>query len=198
MEEKFQLTNFTESVKKPAILALALFLAGLFVLALGVGIFFFSGNSSQEIEIISAEGQKASSEAVEVVVDVSGAVARPGVYTLSANLRVNDAIAAAGGIVEGADTSKINLAAKIGDGQKIYVPASGEVTSDKGQGISRATGLVNINSASESELDTLPGVGPVTAQKIIAARPYSALEELLSKKAVGSSTFEKIKNLITF
>jgi len=107
----------------------------------------------------------------------------------------------AGGLSGNADQSKINLAAKITDGQKIYVFAQGENTGTTSiKGITSITGsdLININTASESELDKLPGIGPVTAQKIITSRPYSSLEELLTKKAVSSSVYEKIKGLIAY
>src|SRR3989344_1557742 len=169
------------------------FFAGLFLLALGAGLFLFRGTTSdKDIEIISATD---SESAGEIIVHVDGAVTRPGVYKLKADSRVNDAINAAGGLSGSADQSKINLAAKITDGQKIYVFAQGENT-----GTTSITGsdLININAASESELDKLPQVGPVTAAKIIASRPYSSLEELLTKKVVNTSVYEKIKGLITY
>ena|SRR3989344_3626673 len=175
------------------------FFAGLFLLALGAGLFLFRGTTSdKDIEIISATD---SESAGEIIVHVDGAVTRPGVYKLKADSRVNDAINAAGGLSGSADQSKINLAAKITDGQKIYVPKIGEsTTSIKGSTSTTGTTseVINVNTASESELDKLPGVGPVTAAKIIASRPYSSLEELLTKKAVSSSVYEKIKGLIAY
>ena len=89
------------------------------------------------------------------------------------------------------------------DGQKVYVPKIGEsVSQSVGGSVGQIAGesvsqLVNINVASESELDKLPGIGPVTAQKIISSRPYSSLEDLLTKKVVSQSTYEKIKDLIS-
>ena len=134
------------------------------------------------------------------MVHVDGAVLKPGVYELSESARVSDAVSASGGLSDSADMTKVNLAAKVSDGQKIYVPKIGE-SDVKGVGVgdagSGSTGLININTASESQLDTLPGIGPVTAQKIIASRPYSTPEELLTKKAVGQSVYEKIKDLVT-
>lgn len=177
------------------------FLIGIFLLALGAGLFFFksSGSGGDDIEIISSAEQNAASQ--EVVVHVDGAVVTPGVYKLAANARVNDAIAAAGGLTSEADETRINLAAKVADGQKIYVLAVGEQLGSSVVGGSIAgqsvSALININTASESELDKLPGVGPVTAGKMIASRPYSAPEELLSKKVVSKSVFEKIRDLIT-
>ena len=184
---------------RPKIAVFSFFFLGLFLLALGVGLFLFRGEAAdKDIEIISATD---SESAGEIIIHVDGAVTRPGVYKLKADSRVNDAINAAGGLSGSADQSKINLAAKITDGQKIYVPKIGEsTTSIKGSTSTTGTTseVINVNTASESELDKLPGVGPVTAAKIIASRPYSSLEELLTKKAVSSSVYEKIKGLIAY
>lgn len=199
--------SFTQSDSRLRLIALSLFLVGLFVLALGAGLFFFKNqnSSSNNIQIISADSNDSINQS-EIVVHVDGAVVTPGVYKLGANSRVDDAIKIAGGLTDEADRSKINLAAKIADGQKIFVFAKGEqVISDKSpalpagrQVISQNTNLVSINNASESELDKLPGIGPVTAQKIIAGRPYTSLEDLLTKKVVSKSVWEKIKDLITY
>ena len=163
-------------------------------MALGGGLLVFKNSPSDDIQIISSDSNLAASG---VVVHVDGAVGSPGVYSLGPEARVMDAVTAAGGLTADADGSRINLAAKVADGQKIYIPASGEVTSDKGQVTSQNASLININTASQSQLESLPAIGPVTAQKIIASRPYSSLEDLLTKKVVGSSTFEKIKDLIS-
>lgn len=180
---------------------LAFFFIGLFVLAIGAGLFFFkSSRPDSDIQIISA-GEASPKSSSEIVVHVDGAVVSPGVYKLSSDSRVNDAIHVAGGLTEEADDSRINLAAKISDGQKLYVLAIGEQLGSQVVGSSVAgqslSALININTASESELDKLPGVGPVTAGKIIASRPYSVPEDLLMKKVVSASVFEKIRDLIT-
>ncbi|MEX2028020.1 MAG: ComEA family DNA-binding protein [Candidatus Curtissbacteria bacterium] len=191
-------SEFFDSSKKLNLFIVGVFLVGLFVLALGVGLFFLKNSKGEDVKIISAS-PASQGEALQgvVVVDVAGAVVNPGVYTLSPNLRVDDAIKAAGGLVEEADTSKMNLAAKIADGQKIFVPNKLD-SSIVGGSVAGMSSLVNINSATEGELDTLPGVGPVSAQKIIAGRPYGALEDLITKKVVSASVFEKIKDLITY
>lgn len=178
----------------------AFFFLGLFVLAIGFGLFFFSGKSTNdEVQILPAATAMPSAE--KIVVDISGAVIAPGVYDLPANSRVRDAVLVAGGLTDEADRSRINMAAKIGDGQKIYVLAIGEQLGSSVVGSLQAGqsvgALININTASEAELDKLPGVGPVTAQKIIASRSYSAPEDLKTKKVVSASVFEKIKDLIT-
>lgn len=177
----------------------AFFFLGIFVLAIGFGLFFFSGKSTgDEVQILPASTVAPTGD--RIVVDISGAVVEPGVYDLPANSRVRDAVLVAGGLTDEADRARINMAAKISDGQKIYVFAVGENTGTTSiKGITSTTGsdLININTASESELDKLPGVGPVTAQKIIAARPYSAPEDLKTKKVVSNSVFEKIREMIT-
>lgn len=197
--QKSRLIDFLSARRRLAkIVAIGLFLFGFFVLALGAGLFFFKNqsSSSDDIQIISAHSDDPINQS-EIIVHIDGAVANPGLYKLAASSRVDDAVKMAGGLRGDADMSKVNLAAKVADGQKIYIPASGEVTSDKSQVISQNTYLININNASESELDKLPGIGPVTAQKIVAGRPYSSLEDLLTKKAVSRSVFEKIKDLIS-
>jgi competence protein ComEA len=131
--------------------------------------------------------------AAGLVIDVEGAVVDPGVHQVAAGGRVGDAIAAA--------ATALNLAALVTDGQKIHVPARGEVATlpggatDAPGGVS--TGPIDINHASADELDTLPGIGPVTAAKIIAARPFATIDELDSRDVVGPSTLDKIRDLIT-
>lgn len=171
-----------------------LFFIGLFLLSVGVGLFVFKEKKAvDDIQIITSE----NSESTQIVVHVDGAVKTPGVYKLSAESRVSDAVTSAGGLTEDADTKKINLAAKVVDGQKLYVPLIGEqVISEKSQVSSQASEPVNINDASQKELESLPGIGPVTAGKIIASRPYSAIEDLLTRKVVGKSVYEKAKDLI--
>lgn len=180
------------------------FLLGLFVLALGAGLYFFKSNStSGDIKIISG-ASPSGAQAQTIVVDVGGAVNSPGLYRLSGDVRVADAISAAGGVSSDADSKQVNLAAKVNDGQKVYIQKVGEsaglgVGTTIGQVAGAAVnGLINVNSASAAELDTLPGIGPATASKIIASRPYGSLNDLVLKKAVSSSVFEKIKDKISY
>lgn len=151
-----------------------------------------------------------------IILDVEGAVMNPGVYELKKNARLQDALIAAGGLSDKADREKVakglNLASKVVDGGKIYIPFVGESSSvaiggstslaQAGDSTDQSvmgdqTGLININSATEQQLDSLPGVGIVTAGKIINNRPYARIEDLLSKKAVGQSVFGKIKDKIS-
>lgn len=149
---------------------------------------------------------KASLVAAQKVlaVDVSGAVINPGVYQLQDGSRVEDAIKAAGGLSESASgefvSKSLNLAQKLSDGMKIYIPVAGESGMVMGglgvAGVNSST-KVNINSASQTELEALPGIGPVTAAKIISGRPFKNLEDLLNQRIVQKSTFEKIKDSIS-
>jgi competence protein ComEA len=146
----------------------------------------------------------------DLVIDVEGAIEKPGVWRLPVGSRVGDAIAAAGGYSAQVDidaaTALLNLAAILVDGQQIRVPILGEVTlsaaqpTPAGSVVGAAGGLINVNTASADELDTLPGIGPVTAEKIIAARqeaPFASIDELDERDIVGASTLEKIRALIT-
>ena len=151
----------------------------------------------------------------DLVVDVQGAVLRPGVHRLASGSRVADAIAAAGGYGPRVDAERagreLNLAAQLKDGDRVFVPsrddppgkAGGPSTAPGGGGSTSGGpggGLVDLNHATVSELDALPGIGPVTAQKIIAAReeqPFATIEALRDRKVVGSAAFEKLKDLVT-
>jgi competence protein ComEA len=140
-----------------------------------------------------------------LVVDVEGAVVEPGVHQVPAGGRVADAIAAAGGYSAQVDIAAaagaLNLAAPVTDGQKIHVPARGEVASAPGAATAvpggAPTGPIDINHAAQDELESLPGIGPVTAAKIIAARPFGSIDELDARDVVGPSTLDKIRDLIT-
>jgi competence protein ComEA len=147
----------------------------------------------------------ASASQAVVVVQVAGAVARPGVYSLPADSRVADAIQAAGGYSTEVDPraaeTTLNLAAKLQDAQLIAVPRRGEAAGGaSGAGTSTAPGLINLNTATAEQLDTLPGVGPATAQKIIASRqeqPFAKVDDLVTRKVVTASTLSKLRSLVT-
>ena len=163
-----------------------------------------------------------SASTTKIRVDIEGAVVNSGVVTVPLGSRVEDVLESAGGLRHDADTDYIaqsmNKAMKVSDGMKIYIPSKNEMSHNNGctgsgcetshnksillqrpDGQSQnigGVGRVSINMASKEQLDTLTGIGPVTAQKIIDNRPYQTLEELVSKKAVGQSVFEKIKEQI--
>jgi len=182
---------------------ITLALAGVLILVIGLavaGIGF--KNSSEKIEIIEAEPEPVT----KILVDVGGAVSKPGIYEFSSTARVNDALVAGGGLAAEADrdwiSQNLNLAAKLSDGAKIYIPFKEETNINKDgprsnlQGPS-LQGQININTASLAELEQLWGIGPVTAQKIIDSRPYVKVEDLLEKKIVKSNVYEEIKDKIT-
>jgi len=147
-----------------------------------------------------------------IKVHVVGAVHNPGVYELPLDSRVQNAVQIAGGFTEDAQLEGVNLAAKLQDGDQVQVPAqrtfaipvagseSIQNTAEQSSGISTFT-IVNINTASQAELETLPGIGPVTAEKIIEYRQtnetFSTIEEIQKVSGIGPTTFEKIKDLIT-
>lgn len=154
---------------------------------------------------------KKSSSAAEVYVDVDGAVASPGVYRLKEGARVSQAIDAAGGLTAEADVAGLNRASKVTDGQKIYVPTVGEqqaaaVTGGADSGASPASGagassgLVNINTASAAELQTLSGIGPSMAQSIIDERTqngaFASVDDLMRVSGIGVKKLAKIKDCI--
>lgn len=163
----------------------------------------FIKSSKQQYSQTQIGEVSGAKKSFEVKVDVSGAVISPGVYSLSMEARVEDALKMAGGVTEEADpvyvSKTINLAQKVADGMKIYVPVASETppSGSAPQDSSSSQSLININEAILSDLDKLPGVGAVTAQKIIDNRPYSGIEELVTKKAVSRSVYEKIKSLVS-
>jgi competence protein ComEA len=136
-----------------------------------------------------------------LVVHLSGEVIAPGVYRLPVGARIDDALKAAGGPTNEGDIHRLNLAARLADGQQIVVPRRVDpLLAGVASVASPTPGRVNLNTAAVAELDRLPGVGPVTAQRIVAYReahgPFLQIEQLRSAKLVNSATFEKIKDLV--
>ncbi len=167
--------------------------------------------------LASAEASVGASPAALLVVEVGGAVRRPGLYRLPPGSRVGDAIEAAGGYGPRVDTLAadlaLNLARRLADGDEIHVPSREEAaaaatagpgpTGKTGGGSvagAGAGGLVDINHATAEALDALPGIGPATAAKIIAARaekPFRTLDELVSRKVLGQAILTKIRSRVT-
>ncbi|MCL5439091.1 MAG: ComEA family DNA-binding protein [Patescibacteria group bacterium] len=188
-------------------LAIILGIFGLIFLIYGFIVIIGSSKSSDNLVLEKAKENQTDSKKEEpgIFVDVEGAVIKPGVYKLPSDARIQDALVAASGLSSGANrewvSKNLNLAQKLKDGSKIYIPKTNEnapiTVNNQSFGTSTENNQININTASVGELDTLPGVGPVTAQKIINGRPYNSVEELIVKKIVNQSTFEKIKDRIT-
>jgi competence protein ComEA len=139
-------------------------------------------------------------QAPQIFVDVTGAVNTPGVYTLTASSRVIDAIKAAGGSAAGADLSTINLARVLADGEQIYVDAA--ITNSKGVRVStpKRSGPININRATVGDFDSLDGIGPVIANRIVTYRkthgPFITIEDLQKVSGIGAAKFSQIKSKI--
>ncbi|HEX7042227.1 MAG TPA: ComEA family DNA-binding protein [Patescibacteria group bacterium] len=187
----------------------AIFVCGLIFLGIGMTQ-LLTPKPTNSLNTIDSSLKTQNSQKTNLIeVDVEGAVIKPGVYSLPQNSRLKDALVAAGGMSSSADRDAIaknlNLAVKVIDGAKVYIPKIGDTpinsqassTDNSTQVLGTTTGLINVNTASPEQLDSLPGVGQVTAQKIIDNRPYNSVDDLLSKKAVGNSVFEKIKDKIT-
>jgi len=145
-----------------------------------------------------------------LVIHVAGAVLRPGVYALDEHSRVNDAIEAAGGLAPNADEAALNLAAPLHDGQRISIPALGEplppdapsaAAAPPASPSGGAKSLVNLNTASAAELDALPGIGAVLAQRIIDDRqangPYASVDDLARVRGIGPVLLEDLRPLVT-
>jgi competence protein ComEA len=191
-------------------LPLALFLVGLMFFIYGlIGLI---GSASKQ-EDIAFQNTNSTSNSVKtgpaaqasILVDVEGSVVAPGVYKLAQDSIIQDALVSSGGLSAAADrdwvSKNINLAAKLSDGAKIYIPKAGDAVTQNPQapasGTISSSSQVNINTASSDALDTLPGVGPATAGKIINGRPYANVNDLLDKKIVSSKVFAGIKDKIS-
>ena len=187
-----------------------LWLAGLLLglILLGGGILslrLFPAAESPKVEILGEQEILTSSTTIKV--EIAGAVVKPGVYELTDGGRVNDLLLAAGGLAAEVDhdwlAKNVNLAQKLIDGTKIYLPAKNQSAGggekpERGISVAnKSEDKINLNTASLKELDSLWGVGEVTAQKIIEGRPYSRPEELLERKIVKNNVWEEIKDKVS-
>lgn len=164
-------------------------------------------------QLIEENEESVPEEDIQIMVDVKGAVHHPGVYELTTDQRIIDAIQMAGGYLEDAETTLINHAQKLEDEMVIFVPKKGETyppeihdsiqafTPNVSNSSSKETSKVNINSATESELLSLPGIGPAKAQAIISYRQeqgaFKQIEDIKNISGIGDKTFEKLKDMIT-
>ncbi len=215
---KFHLSKFGLRLNKKIALACLLLL----VLAVGIACFVFSQQSGLTIERIDSdaaeeetldanETSEEESSTSLFVVHVDGAVLTPGVYRLEGeDLRLQDAVDAAGGLLDEADTTSVNLASLIEDGTKIYIPYEGEEldattvsstqSSTSTSDASSSSELININTATAEELDELPGVGPSTAAAIIQDReengPFTSIEDIMRVSGIGEKKYAKMEAYI--
>ena len=183
MLEKLQLTD-------------GVLVLGIVFIVIGVAINFSSGQKEEmEVKVYKKEDIEVYSE---VMIDVSGAVVRPGVYKLKKESRINDVLLMAGGLAVEADKEwvdkNLNKAKVLQDGEKIYIPRKLESSSS-------LSSLVNLNTAGVSELDRLSGIGPAIAQRIIDYRErnggFKSLEEIKLVSGIGDKMFEKIKDEVS-
>ena len=135
-----------------------------------------------------------------ILVQAAGAVVSPGVYRLSGDPRVVDVIDAAGGLAPGADPNRLSLAAKVGDGERVYVPVVGEALPAAPSGAAAESGPIDLNSADEAALDALPGIGPATAKAIVAYReshgPFTSVDQLLEVRGIGPAKLDQLVDLV--
>lgn len=144
---------------------------------------------------------RAAAPSSKLVVDVAGAVRRPGLHELAPGTRIADAVAAAGGATAKADITAVNLAAPIADGEQIVVPARGSGAAGASSGAAPSpTTPLDLNSASVEQLDALPGIGPTTAQKILDYRQahgsFHSLADLDAVPGIGQGRIEQLKGLV--
>jgi competence protein ComEA len=161
---------------------------------------FFILRTSSPSEAIMPPPLTLDVAAVEITIDVQGAVARPGVYKLMIGSRVVDAIKAAGGVTKAGDPSDLNQARIIADGEQIYVYAKSGTSSTKKTAVKtkpKTPSVVLVNRASAKEFEALDGIGPVLASRIIAYRkangPFATVDDLLKVPGIGAGTLSKFK-----
>jgi competence protein ComEA len=212
METGYLLQKIKSNQKLLIFLLLGLILIGFGALAYKTNV--FSSGDSVEVLPSTTENNNAGPESPQdLIVEISGSIEKPGVYKLKMGDRIDDLLVVSGGLSVDADrewvTKNVNRASKLIDGQKIYVYSQSEVESAKESGgiklyqevlsvnDQNLTNLVNINTASQSELEKLDGIGPVYATNIIEHRPYSNVDELVKKGAISQKVLEKIKNAIS-
>ncbi len=159
----------------------------------------------QTLPVVETAATTTTAAPDHVVVHVAGAVAAPGVHRLAPGARVVDAVAAAGGPAPDADLDRLNLAAVVHDGQRVHVPRAGEpvvaVDGDAGgSGEEPTGGPVDLNTATQRQLEALPGVGPATAQAILAERDrrggFRSVDELIEVRGIGPAKLEALRDLV--
>jgi competence protein ComEA len=155
-------------------------------------------------EVLPMAAASSTTVAERVVVHVAGAVARPGVYALARGARVAEAVAAAGGPGTGADLDRVNLAAPVADGERVYVPRQGEPPPEPVPAASRigatAEGPLDLNTATSEQLEALPGIGPSTARAIVEHRTrrgrFRSVDQLLEVRGIGPAKLDELRTKV--
>ncbi len=179
-------------------------MVALAALAVTVGIGILRGQGAPADVVAVTSTPVATPNAAELYVHVSGAVREPGLYVVPAGSRLVDAVAAAGGFAKDAARDAVNLARTVSDGEQIAVPRKGEETAPAagpGGGTGPGGGKVNLNTADEAALDTLPRIGPAIAQRIIQWREdngrFTSVEDLLAVPGIGEKMLASLRDLVT-
>jgi competence protein ComEA len=190
------------------------------LIGVGIGLIFLGGwwmisnyrTSASDVQFYSVQetDSETSSQAEKLIVDVRGAVKSPGVFELEVGSRLHQAVSAGGGFSENADRNwidkNLNMARQLTDGEKIYIPEEGEYSSVQAPSVQNNNNIksgkfVNLNSATQEQLETLSGIGPAFAQRIIDYRQanggFKSIEEIQAVSGIGEKTFEKIKDQIS-
>lgn len=162
---------------------------GLLLVGTGVLWYFYDHYNPSPVQVISK-----ATPAKEIMVDIQGEIVSPGIYKMNIGDRVQDLLDKAGGLTESADSkwveTNLNRAKKVSDGEKVFIPRVGEQESIRGGGI-------NINAATQKELESIAGIGSTTAGKIIAGRPYQELTDLVTRKIITAKLYTQIKDQLS-
>ena len=212
-----KINSYIRSVKNSGILIPAAAIVVLITIAAALFLFYGKNNtitieeaeaSTETTKLESTEQSEQSAPTQEtagtVYVDVSGCVKKPGVYEVPSDSRIFEVIEKAGGVTSDADTSSINQAEPVSDGLKINVPDKNDASSvlpyETASQSSQENGKININTADSTLLQTIPGVGPATAEKIISYREttgsFKKPEDIKNVSGIGDKTYEKMKDMI--
>jgi competence protein ComEA len=180
--------------------ALALAAVGV-VAALAAAVVLLRGHSTEQpLAVPAAAGDGVSSAGPALVVDVEGSVRRPGLVRLADGARVDDALKAAGGVLAGTSTASLNLARKLTDGEQVLVGVQAANGPAAGGGSASAGGLLDLNLATLSDLDALPGVGPVLAQRIVDWRTehhrFASVDQLREVDGIGEAKYSSLKSRV--
>ena len=202
---------FVPKLKQHASIAVATLLGIIFIGLSGLFYLRYKQEDKAKIEIVDVgeDGLEDISDGSDLIIDLSGAVVKPGVYKITSGKRLNDLLELAGGFDEDVDRmwvqKELNLAAKLKDAQKIYIPFNGEMTRESDETnyqvlADQDMALVNLNVADSSQLESLPGIGPSMAAKILELREqqgsFGSVEDLLSISGFGEKTLDKIRDSV--
>lgn len=165
---------------------------GLLLVGTGVLWYFYDHYNPSPVQVISK-----ATPAKEIMVDIQGEIVSPGIYKMNIGDRVQDLLDKAGGLTESADSkwveTNLNRAKKVSDGEKVFIPK----INDQSAIINNKSNLININAATQAELESIAGIGPTTAGKVINGRPYQELTDLVSRKIITTKLYSQIKDQLS-